>query len=199
MSTELPQLPPALRGAVLVSGNPGKAEEARRIVGAQLETVELDLPEIQSLDLREILRAKAEEAWRRLKRPVIVDETGLELDALGGFPGPLVKWMLQAVGAEGIARTALALENPGVTARCALMYFDGATPVIGEGAVPGTLVPPRGEGGFGWDSIFLPQGETLTYAELSPHRKDEIGHRGLALRRLVQELRGLGGAAEEPG
>ncbi len=179
-------LPAQLRRAVLVSGNPGKAKEARRIVGAHLETVAVDLPEIQSLDLEEVLRAKAEEAWRRLERPLIVDETGLELGALGGFPGPLIKWMLEAVGAQGIARTTHTLGDDCVTARCALMYFDGTTHHTGEGSVQGTIVPPRGDGGFGWDPIFLPDGETLTYAELSCERKDLIGHRGLAWRDLVR-------------
>jgi inosine/xanthosine triphosphate pyrophosphatase family protein len=91
---------------VLVSGNKGKIAEARLAAGADLPAAELDLPEIQSLDMLEILRGKAAAAWEALRRPVVVEEAGLELAALNGFPGPLVKWMLQAVGAEGIARTA---------------------------------------------------------------------------------------------
>lgn len=186
-----PPLPDRLKQAVLVTGNRGKAEEAKRILGIDLATEPLDLPEIQSLDMGEILEAKAEEAWRRLGRPVVVDETSLELAAFGGFPGPLVKWMLEAVGAAGIARSAHALGDPKATARCALLYTDGTTRVLAEGSVEGALLPaPRGDGGFGWDPIFLPAGESRTYAELSPARKDEIGHRGAAWRRLVLELRG---------
>lgn len=181
-------LPPALHGAILVSGNPGKAAEARRIVGASLETHALDLPEIQSLDLLEVLRAKAAEAWKHLQRPLIVDETGLELGAFGGFPGPLVKWMLEAMGAAGMANAALRLEEPSVVARCALLYFDGEDATVGEGVVQGTIVAPRGQGGFGWDSIFLPAGETQTYAELSSEHKDRIGHRGLAWKAMVREM-----------
>ena len=183
-----PDLPRALGSAVLVSGNPGKALEARRIVGAQLETAPLDLPEIQSLDLLEILRFKAEEAWRRLERPLIVDETALELGALNGFPGPLIKWMLQAVGPEGIATTALALGETSAVARCALLYFDGTSEVVGEGTAPGAIVAPRGEGGFGWDPIFLPEGESKTYAELPSERKDLISHRSHALKDLQRKL-----------
>ena len=90
----------------LVTGNPGKLVEARRLLGAAgegppFDAVELDLPEIQSLDILEVLRGKAEEAWRRLGRPLVVEETGLYLGAMNGFPGPLVKWMLAAVGPEG--------------------------------------------------------------------------------------------------
>ncbi|KAB2963360.1 MAG: non-canonical purine NTP pyrophosphatase, partial [Thermoanaerobaculia bacterium] len=97
---------------LLVTGNPGKLAEARRLAGRALESVAVDLPEIQSLDLDEVLAAKAEAAFARLGRPLVVEETGLELAALHGFPGPLVRWMLEAVGAEGIARTALALGDP---------------------------------------------------------------------------------------
>jgi len=172
----------------LVTGNPDKRAEAERIVGRPLDWVALDLPELQSLDLLEVLRAKSAEAFRRLGRPVVVEDTGLELVALGGFPGPLVKWMLQAVGAAGIARTALALGEPRATARCALLWTDGKREAIGEGATHGVLVAPRGAGGFGWDPAFLPDGEQRTYGELPAADKDRLGHRGRAWRDLLRRL-----------
>jgi len=181
--TELPA------GAVLVTGNRDKLAEARRLAGRRLESVALDLPEIQSLDLEEVLRAKADEGWRRLGRPVIVEETALELAALGGFPGPLVKWMLAAVGPTGIARAALALGDPVATARCALLYRDAERLVIGRGQVVGRLVdPPRGEGGFGWDPVLVPEGETRSFGEMGPEEKDRLGHRGRAWRDLAARL-----------
>jgi len=177
----------------LVTGNRNKAEEARRIVGWELETVAIDLPEVQSLDLAEVLAAKGDEAWRRVGRPLVVEETGLEVDVLGGFPGPLVRWMLESMGAEGIARAARALaaqgEAPAVTARCLLLYADAERRVVGEGVSRGTLVlPPRGDEGFGWDPVFLPEGETRTFGELPGEVKDRIGHRGRAWRDLVRRL-----------
>ena len=154
-----------------------------------MESVSIDLPEIQSLDLVEILRAKAREAWRRVERPLVVEETGLSLGALGGFPGPLVKWMLDAVGPEGIAKAGLALGDPRVTAHCAVLYLGSAREVIGEGATQGRLVlPPRGENGFGWDPVFVPEGEQRTYGELSAVEKDRLGHRGRAWRDLARRL-----------
>jgi XTP/dITP diphosphohydrolase len=186
-----------MRSFTLVTGNAGKLAEARRLLGFDVPAEAVDLPEIQSLDMGEVLRAKGEEAFRRLGRPVVVEETGLELAALGGFPGPLVKWMLEAVGAEGIARTALALGDPRATARCRLLYLDGGHPdsghpdgvIEGEGVAPGELVlPPRGGGGFGWDPVFRPVGSDLTYAELGMEEKDRIGHRGRAWRDLLPRL-----------
>ena len=118
---------------VLVTGNRDKVTEAERILGRRLESIDLDLPEMQGLDLLTILRAKGEEAWRRLGRPLAVEETGLDLDALNGFPGPLVRWMLEAVGADGIARTAHALGDPRARAHCAVLYRDAPGAVLGEG------------------------------------------------------------------
>jgi len=178
-----------LRGAVLVTGNPGKLAEARRLCEVQLRAAEIDLPEIQSLDIRTVLRAKAIEAFDRLQRPVLVDETALELAALNGFPGALVKWMLDSVGAEGIARTARSLGDTRATARCALLYYTANQQVFAEGATDGHLVlPPRGDLGFGWDSIFQPDGHELTYAEISGATKDRISHRGKAWRTLTDLL-----------
>lgn len=179
-------LPPDV---VLVTGNPGKVLEARRICGARLAAIEIDLPEIQSLDVDEVLRAKADAAARIARRPVIVEETSLELAALNGFPGPLVKWMLVAVRAEGIARTALALGDPRAAARCRLMLRDGDRTTTAEGVTEGRLVlPARGDAGFGWDPVFEPEDRGLTYAELGAEVKDEIGHRGRAWRALLARL-----------
>lgn len=189
-----------------MTGNLDKAVEAERILGYRPEIESLDLPEIQSLDLEEVLLAKARTAWRELcsegrRTPVVVEETGLELSALNGFPGPLVKWMLEAVGAEGVARTGLSLGDPGVAAVCALAYYEGpGARLEGEeivhvafGRTEGALtLPARGEHGFGWDPVFVPEGETRTYAELAPEEKDEIGHRGRAWRRFREVLRQAG-------
>lgn len=173
----------------LVTGNRHKVQEAERILGRPVLAEKIDLPEIQALDVREILEAKAAEAWRRIGRPLIVEDVSLELDALGGFPGPLVKWMLEAVGAEGIARTALALGNPGVTARCVLLYKDADHQVFAEGVTPGRLVlPSRGEGGFGWDPVVEAEGLGKTFAEMTGEEKDLHGHRGRAWRALLQQL-----------
>jgi non-canonical purine NTP pyrophosphatase (RdgB/HAM1 family) len=178
-----------VRPLVLATGNAGKIAEARLAVGANLEAVEVDLPEIQSLDYHEVLRAKAEEAWRRIGRPLVVEEAGLDLAALNGFPGPLVKWMLKAVGAEGLSRAAAALGDVRAAARCFLLYKDGDQEIVAEGRTDGTLVlPGRGTHGFGWDPVFLPDGSALTFAELTGTKKGAVSHRGKAWREMVARL-----------
>lgn len=180
---------PAIPTFALVTGNAGKLRESERVLGFRPEHVDLDLPELQSLDLVEVLEAKAETAWRRLRRPLVVEETGFYLDALNGFPGPLVKWLLEAIGPVGIAGLGVALGDLGAVARCALLFRDGERTVIGRGETRGTLTPrPAGGGGFGWDPVFVPEGHSETYAELSATIKDRIGHRGRAWRDLLPRL-----------
>lgn len=159
------------------------------MAGGQVDSRPIDLPEIQSLDIEEILRAKAAAAYAEVAEPLLVEETGLELAAFGGFPGPLVRWMLDAVGAEGIARAALALGDPRARAVCLLAWTDGERLVVGRGETAGELVlPPRGGHGFGWDPVFVPAGETRTYGELTDAEKDALGHRGRAWRDLARRL-----------
>jgi XTP/dITP diphosphohydrolase len=174
---------------VLVTGNAGKIAEARLALGGALEAIELDLPEIQSLDLAVILRGKADAAWRQIGRPLVIEDVSLELSALNGFPGPLIKWMLQALGAEGLARTARTLGDTRAAARCGLLYRDAERIVAAEGVTEGDLIlPGRGDQGFGWDPVFLPRGETRTFAQLAGKEKDAVSHRGKAWRELMRRL-----------
>ncbi|HBL31008.1 MAG TPA: non-canonical purine NTP pyrophosphatase [Acidobacteria bacterium] len=174
---------------VLVTGNRGKIAEARMVLGEDLEAVALDLPEIQSLDLGEVLREKAEEAWRRIGRPLVIEDVSLELAAFNGFPGPLIKWMLQSLGAEGLARAAATQGDPRATARCGLFYKDAEQTLLAEGVAEGTLITPgRGTAGFGWDPVFLPVESGQTYAELTGEAKLAISHRGRAWRELMRRL-----------
>ena len=184
MSGASTRLPPF----VLVTGNAGKQQEAERLIGHTLETIALDLPEVQSLDLRTVLEAKAEAAWAALQRPVLVDDTSLELEALAGFPGPLIKWLLTSVGAAGIHRMVASLGEVRATVRCGLLYADAERRWLAEGVVTGEIVAPEGDRGFGWDPIFRPDGASGTYAALDDATKDEIGHRGKAWRMLAARL-----------
>jgi non-canonical purine NTP pyrophosphatase (RdgB/HAM1 family) len=181
---------------VFVTSNPGKLREAEAVLGRPLDHSEVDLPELQTLDLEEVVRGKARAAWERLGRPVLVEDTGLELAGLGGFPGPLVRWLLTSVGPEGICRIAACFEDPRVTARCLVCATDGSVEVFGEGVVEGAIAnAPQGEGGFGWDSVFVPSdGGGLSYGEMSEEEKNRISHRHKAFVALRDAL-----AADQPG
>jgi non-canonical purine NTP pyrophosphatase (RdgB/HAM1 family) len=179
-----------LADLVFVTSNLNKVREAEAVLGCALDHCALDLPEIQSLDLAEVVRGKAAAAWREIGRPVLVEDTGLELAGLGGFPGPLVRWLLTSVGAAGIGRIALCFDDPRATARCLLCATDGSIEICGEGVVEGSIAAePRGPGGFGWDSVFIPdEPGGLTYGEMSDEEKNGISHRRRAFEALKEAL-----------
>jgi non-canonical purine NTP pyrophosphatase (RdgB/HAM1 family) len=179
-----------LQGIVFVTSSPDKHREAVQILGLPLQRVDLDLPEPQGLDVVAIAREKSRSAQRLLKRPVLVEDTSLELAALGGFPGPLVRWLLQAAGPEAIARILDPFSDRGARARCAAIAWDGQREWLGVGEVRGTIVnEARGTGGFGWDVVFAPEwGGGRTYAELATGEKNARSHRTLALAALRERL-----------
>ncbi len=166
-----------------VTGNEGKAREARDYLDGiePVEQVEYDYTEIQSDSLAEIAAHGAREAFEELggEEPVLVDDAGLFVEALGGFPGPYSAYVEDTVGVERLWRLASEEENRRARFRTVLAYADESGTETFEGAVAGTLVAPRGEGGFGYDPIFEYNGQTM--AEMSTEEKNAISHRGRAL------------------
>ena len=171
---------------VLVTTRAEKAEEARRL-GFNVTQQAMELPEPQALDPAEIVEAKARAAFALAGRAVLVEDSGLAMAAWSGFPGALVKWMEKTVGLDGIARMLDAFPDRAATAVCAVAYFDGRQLGIGRGEVRGTIAAaPRGSGGFGWDRLFVPEGETRTFAEMAPSEKDAVSHRRRAWEALAR-------------
>jgi non-canonical purine NTP pyrophosphatase (RdgB/HAM1 family) len=173
---------------IFVTGRSEKAEEARRL-GFRLDWMALDLPEPQALDPAEVVEAKARAAHAILSRPVVVEDSGLEIHAWGRFPGALVKWLEASAGLEGMARMLDAFEDRSATATCAVACFDGSELVAGRGESPGAIArSPRGSGGFGWDALFIPRGGQRTFAEMTGDEKDRVSHRRRAWEALAQKL-----------
>ncbi len=174
---------------ILVSTNPNKGIEAERILGVPLLRVSLNLPEIQAATVEEITRYKLEVARTKDYGRLIVEDVSLGFDELGNFPGPYVRWLLEAAGGKGLAAIAYALNNRAAKAQCCVAYWDGHEGKIFLGETPGEiLVQPRGERQFGWDAWFLPAGSTKTFAEMSDAEKDAVSHRGKAYRKLAEHL-----------
>lgn len=174
----------------LITGNEGKAREYATLLGIEVSAVKEDLIEIQSLDVVEVVKRKVQDAYSKLQGPVLVDDTGLVLNAWNGLPGALVAWFLSSVGAQGILDMAAGVTDRSATVTTALGYTDANGVRVFTGILQGTLTTERrGDGGFGYDSIFVPSGSDLTFAEMSSEQKNAISHRRLA----VEELRkGLG-------
>lgn len=175
---------------LFVTSSAHKLREAEAILAVRLERLHLDLPELQGLDVLAIARAKAHAAYREVGAPVLVEDTSLELAALGGFPGPLIRWLMEAAGPAALAPLLDGFTDRGATARCVAVVVDGDREWVGEGVVPGRIADrPRGAAGFGWDVVFVPAWDgRRTYAEMPAAEKNERSHRAAAFRALRDEL-----------
>ncbi len=182
-----------INSLILITGNEGKAREFESLLDIpdlKFGWQKLPLTEIQSTEISIIGKAKTTVAMfhPELKGEwdaVLTDDTGLYLQALGGLPGPLVKFFMEALGAEGIYDLT---QKGGHEAKATCMLSLGVqkSKEIHQftGDVQGKLTSPQGSSGFGWDSIFQPDGLKQTYAELTLAEKNKISHRTIATKAL---------------
>jgi non-canonical purine NTP pyrophosphatase (RdgB/HAM1 family) len=178
-----------MKTITLVTGNKGKLAEWQRLFPTdyQLESVDVDLDEIQSLDMDAIITSKAKRAYDAIGKPVIVEDIWAGLDKLSGMPGPFIKFFELRLGMDALFKLAEKEGDP-ATVRCAIAYYDGSEMLVVHSEVKGSVVPTRGEYGFGFDKVFVPNGQPKTYGEMVPAEKDRISHRALAVKQLVKKL-----------
>ena len=170
---------------LLVTGNPHKAKQIQAVLGRSVQPIQLDLPEVQAIDVNAVIEQKAREAYRQLGKPVLVEDTSLAIHAWQGLPGALIRWFLDSVGNEGICQMLTAFEHLEATAETCIGYFDGAAFRSFSGTVEGEITRyPRGNGGFGWDAIFMPKGWDKTFAEMTQEEGDTVSMRKIAVLKL---------------
>jgi XTP/dITP diphosphohydrolase len=192
----------------VASRNRKKLAELRRVLdGAGVALTLLSLDDVEAFDeapetgatFEENALAKARDAFRASGLPSVADDSGLEVDALNGMPGVLSARWSGWHGAD-LANTGLLLaqmtdvpdERRGAAFVSACALVSTAGEVVVRGVWPGSIVrEPRGDGGFGYDPVFLPSGSSRTAAELTPYEKDAESHRGRALAALLPALREL--------
>jgi XTP/dITP diphosphohydrolase len=190
---------------VLATGNPGKLRQFSELLSTSgFELVrQSDFgieppPETGSTFLENSL-IKARNAARLTGLPAIADDSGLEVDALGGRPG-LYSARYAGEGAsdeQNLRKMLLELENVTAAKRTAryrsvivfIAHADDPSPIVGEGVWEGAIADtPRGDGGFGYDPIFIPRGESVTAAEMSATLRNERCHRGQASRAFLAQF-----------
>jgi non-canonical purine NTP pyrophosphatase (RdgB/HAM1 family) len=155
-----------MKDLVFITGNKHKAEYLARYLGYPVDHIPLDLDEIQSLDLNEIVRHKVRQAYEKVKRPVLVEDVSLEFKALNRLPGTFIRWFIDELSLEGLC-SLLDGKDRSARASCVFGYFDGVEEKYFEGSLEGTITEkPAGTHGYGWDPIFIPEGYTNTRAEL---------------------------------
>lgn len=186
-----------LRGKVVffATGNVNKFNEARRILGeygVAVGMLKLKGDEVQSESLQEIAEKSVQYAYRSSSLPIFVEDAGLFIDALAGFPGPYAAYVYKTIHNSGIVKLMDAVEGRGATFRSVISYYDGIieAPIsfVGESKGEITTAERRAQGkvGFGFDPIFKPSGSKKTFAEMTIAEKNGFSHRADAIRKFAQ-------------
>lgn len=161
-----------MANVTFITGNQNKADYLSKYLGYPVDYIKLDLDEIQSIDLNEIVEHKVRQAYDLIQKPVIVEDVALEFSALGGLPGPFIKFFVEKVPSEVICSMISTGLTRKATAKCVFGYFDGEELKLFEGSMDGKITKePSGNNGFGWDKIFIPEGYKVTRASLN--KKDD--------------------------
>lgn len=173
----------------LITGNPSKAKYLADYFHIPVAHKKIDLPELQSLDLREIVEDKARRAYEVLGTPVLVEDVSLTFHALKRLPGPLIKWFLETLENDGMCKMLDGYDDRSASAEVMYGLCDGGAVIIFHGSIDGHIATePRGETNFGWDPIFIPNGYSKTWAQMSGDEKHLTSMRKPALEVLATYL-----------
>lgn len=166
-----------------VSSNSHKYQEAKTILdslGINLGFLKSNLEEIQSHSLNDIATAKARNAFSKFKKPIIIEDDGLFIDAIDGFPGPYSSYVFKTIGNKGILN--LLKNNRKAKFVSIITYCDKTILKSFEGKLNGKISKIQKGKGWGYDPIFIPNNSKKTFAELN--NKNELSHRYKALRKF---------------
>jgi XTP/dITP diphosphohydrolase len=191
-----------LKGRVVffATGNFHKFNEARSVLseyGIAVGLLRVKAVEIQSDSLVEIAAASVVDAFSRCHLPVFVEDAGLFVDALKGYPGPYSAYVYKTLDNAGLLKLMEHVETRKATFRSAIAYLDGAVkqPVCFEGEAQGEIVAKEpkktDKSAFGFDPVFVPQGSTKTFAEMTIQEKNGFSHRAKALRQFAAWYKNL--------
>ena len=169
-----------------VTSNTHKFEEAQRILskmGISITLFKTELEEIQSNSLSKIAKQKAIDAYSKKQKPVIIEDDGLFINSLDGFPGPYSSYVYDTIGNKGIIRLLGNSEFRDAKFVAIIAYCNGVDDVkLFESSILGKISSIIDQGGWGYDPIFIPDGESKTYANVSD--KDKFSHRSAALKKF---------------
>lgn len=179
-----------MESITFITGNEAKAKYLSNFFKLPVEHYKLDLPEIQSLDLSEIIEDKARRAFEVVKKPVLVEDVSLVFNALDKLPGPLIKWFLHTLGNDGLCRLLNGYKDRSAVAEVRFGLCNKEGIKVFSGIMKGIIAPePRGSADFGWDPIFIPEGFTKTRGEMTEEEKHFVSMRRPALEELAAWLK----------
>lgn len=171
--------------------NAGKIAEAASILGIEIVPSGLEIPEIQSLDPKKVALQKAADYYTQLHTAILVEDVSLVFTALNGLPGPYINDFSKALGNIGLIDLLKNSHDRTATAITILAYCNSAgKPFVFQGIIQGSIATEeRGSNGFGWDPIFIPEGQAKTFAEMDNAEKNSLSMRAIALRQFKSWLK----------
>jgi XTP/dITP diphosphohydrolase len=161
--------------------------------GYELEHIKTAYPEIQAESLEITIIPGLQWCISKFDRPVMIDDSGLFVDSLKGFPGVYSSYVFKTVGCDGILSLMRGVEDRKARFECCIGFMaPGGEPFIAKAVAEGTISQEKmGAGGFGYDPVFIPQGYTRSYAQIDLPEKNRISHRGKAMDIFLKELPNL--------
>ncbi len=182
---------PKGRLAFFVTRNIHKFFEARSILAEHkiaTAMLRIETVEIQDDNLETIVKARAADGVEKCRLPIIVEDAGLFIEALKGFPGPYSSYVYRTIGTEGILKLMEGIDRRVAQFRSAVVFKGPKEPTkCFHGRINGEIsLKERGSSGFGFDPIFRPSSSHVTFAEMPTEEKNKYSHRAQALHKFVE-------------
>jgi len=178
-----------------ITSNKGKLKEAQAALGPlgyDVRQKDIGYPEVQADTLEEVARFGMEQVKARVEGAFILEDSGIFIEPLGGFPGVYSAYVMKTVGNPGILKLLGDRKDRGAAFMSCFGYFDPKKgPMVAKGECKGTIsMSIRGKQGFGYDPIFIPEGDDRTFGQMTLEEKNRVSHRGRSLKALVELLKG---------
>ena len=174
-----------------ITSNKGKYEEVQKILtGDSVVQKKIDYPEIQAGGLDEVVRFGMDTLCNEVREQFMIEDSGLFVDALEGFPGVYSAYVYHCLGNQGILKLMEKQSNRRAVFRSVIGYCDKKNEIrVFRGICKGNISRvAKGQEGFGFDPIFIPEGSTLTFAQMDKKTKNKYSHRGKSVRALNKYL-----------
>ncbi|MEM0448338.1 MAG: XTP/dITP diphosphatase [Methanomassiliicoccales archaeon] len=183
-----------MRRLHLITGNQGKLREfksALQPLGYEVVHLPQEVFEIQADTLEEVVRECLRQLRERGINDFVLDDSGLFIDALNGFPGVYSSYVLRTLGCQGVLKLMQDEQDRRARFECCIgCSMRGREDLIVKGVCRGRIIETmRGSGGFGFDPIFAAEGQERTFAEMPLEEKNEVSHRGKAIKSLAEHLK----------
>ena len=185
-----------MKNLTFITTNQSKADYLAKWLHLPVAHQELELPELQSLDLSVIVEHKTRAAYTAVGKPVLVEDVSFSMGALGALPGPLIRWFLAEIGLDHLCKIATMFEDKRAIAATMYGLFDGETYRMFEGITQGKLTDAPREfapdnswkAPVSWNRIFIPEGSTKAYCEMTDDELEIVSHRAKAISKLREYL-----------